>query len=560
MVELIVWEVVAVEVIEFNPELEVVKIPDLLEVPEFVGLGVWEFIDEDEPNAVELPEFVDIEDLEEVPEFVGLGVWEFVEEDEPNAVELPEFVDIEDLEEVPEFVGLEVWEFVEEDEPNAVELPEFVDIEDLEEVPEFVGLEVWEILDELVELPEFVDEDEVLELPELVDVNELVEVPDFIGSGDWEFVDIEESEEVPEIIDVDEDELLEVPELVDVDEDELSPEFVKLGVWEFDPEFVGLGVWEFKVDSVEEGVWEFVDIEVSEEVPEVVESGLCEAELEGQSLFVIEIEGMIVLLPENVCNLEGVAVLHSVADKLYCWVLVPMLEVVPNTVLLLVSLAEEEIDRNALEDFVSPEDLDGVDEEESEGEFPFVDILDTDELPVTEFEVEAEKDSIEAEVDGLEDGLPESDNVCWEWVSNADKEFRGVLVENILKDIVEVRTYVSEVIGDRVLEEDELLIADKERIEVLDSIADFVPLEEIVEVLEVDIDRVGVLLLSGVLLDFIDLESEIEILGDLVSLIVIVPDGLPLIVFDCDVDFVIVGEDEELLEILADDVIVDDKE
>jgi hypothetical protein len=80
-----------------------------------------------------------------------------------------------------------------------------------------------------------------------------------------------------------------------------------------------------------------------------------------------------------------------------------MLEVVPNTVLLLVSLAEGELDRNALEDFVSPEDLDGVDEEESEGEFPLLFILDTDELPVIEFEVEAEKDSIEAELDGLED-------------------------------------------------------------------------------------------------------------------------------------------------------------
>jgi hypothetical protein len=89
-----------------------------------------------------------------------------------------------------------------------------------------------------------------------------------------------------------------------------------------------------------------------------------------------------------------------------------MLELVPNTVLLLVSLAEGELDRNAVEDFVSPEDLDGVDEEESEGEFPLLFILDIDELPVIEFEVEAEKDSIEAELDGLEDGLPESDIVC----------------------------------------------------------------------------------------------------------------------------------------------------
>ena len=96
-----------------------------------------------------------------------------------------------------------------------------------------------------------------------------------------------------------------------------------------------------------------------------------------------------------------------------------MLEFVPNIVPLLVSLAEEELDRNAVEDFVSPEDLDGVDEEESEGEFPFVDILDIDELPVIEFELEelldseAENDSLEEALkDELEDGLPEPDIVC----------------------------------------------------------------------------------------------------------------------------------------------------
>lgn len=125
---------------------------------------------------------------------------------------------------------------------------------------------------------------------------------------------------------------------------------------------------------------------------------------------------------------------------------------------------------------------------------------------------------------------------------------------------MEVKTYVSEVIGDWELELERLCCWDKEIVEVLDAIPDFVPLGEVVEVFEVDIDLVGVLVFKGVLLAFIVPEFEIEILVDLVPWSVIVPNGLAVIVLDCDTDFVPLGEDEELLEISELDVIVDDKE
>ena len=52
------------------------------------------------------------------------------------------------------------------------------------------------------------------------------------------------------------------------------------------------------------------------------------------------------------------------------------------------------------------------------------------------------------------------------------------------------------------MEEDEVVIADKEPIEVLDSLIDFVIDEEVLEVFEVDIDLVGVFVLKGLLLIF----------------------------------------------------------
>jgi hypothetical protein len=252
-----------------------------------------------------------------------------------------------------------------------------VDIEDpeLDEVPELVDIEDEELVPEFVEVCEFKLEDELVEV--------------------CEFVVIEDAD--PE--DIEDEEL--VPEFVEVCEFKLEPEFVAagefVGIEDEDPEevceFVGLGL-------------ELTDIEA-------------ELELQGESLFVIEFEDKIVLLAENVYNLEGVTVLHCVVEMLYCPVPVPIMEFVAAAVSLLVPRLEEELDPNADGDSVKTEDLDGVDEEDSEGEFPFVDIVDTDELPVIEIELdelwdsEAENDSIGEELmNELEDGLPDPDIVC----------------------------------------------------------------------------------------------------------------------------------------------------
>jgi hypothetical protein len=252
-----------------------------------------------------------------------------------------------------------------------------VDIEDLEldEVPELVDIEDEELVPEFVAVCEFKLD------PDLVEVCELV------GIEDSDPEDIEDGE-------------LE-PELVDVEDEELVAEFVAAGefvdIEDEDPEevceFVGLGL-------------ELTDIEA-------------ELELEGESLFVIEFEDKIVLLAENVYNLEGVTVLHCVVEMLYCPVPVPIMEFVATAVSLLVPRLEEELDPNADGDFVKTEDLDGVDEEDSEGEFPFVDMLDIDELPVIEIELdeltdsEEEKDSIGEELmNEDEEGLPDPDIVC----------------------------------------------------------------------------------------------------------------------------------------------------